>query len=100
MTDDIGEMVESDVEKFKRLRSRGGWGLPGYLELGFGAVTGVVLVGWLLALLWVPDPIDGNAWMGVGMLALLLTGVPTAAIFWLRRGGADIVRAVVRGLVG
>lgn len=99
--DDLGELVRNDVQRFRELRrSDGGLdsGLPAMIELGFGSLSALAGLTWVLMLLWVPDPIDGGTWMGFGMLGLVLFGLPTGLIYVLRRGGAEVVREVVRGM--
>lgn len=97
---DPQEMIEEDMEKFRRLQESGGFdnSLPAWLEL-IGATLTAILVGlWMLSLLWVPDPIGGRAWMGVGMIGLVLFGGPTALIYWLRRGGAQLLIDLARSV--
>ena len=101
MNDDINEMAREDVEKFKNLSGDGmEWSLPAMIELVLGALTTGVVLTWLISMYWVPDPIDGSIWMGLGMLGAAVFGLPLAVIVVMRRGGADVIRAVVRGVVG
>jgi len=87
--------VSDDIEKFRELRNResGPWVK---FELVFGSLTALVGIVWFVSIIWVPDTIDGATWMGLGMLGLGLFGAPTAAIYWLRRGGVVTVKRVVR----
>jgi len=95
MNDDMSDMWRDDVDKFQRLADQDSdWGLPAYMELGFGTLTGLTVVGWLIGLYLAP--VDGPTWMGLGGLGLVLFGLPTALIYGLRRGGIELVRAVVR----
>lgn len=98
--DDLDRMVREDIDAVRSL-ARGGvdTSVPVLLELGLASLTGLVLLCWLLALLWVPDPIPGDMWMAIGMLGLVLFGLPAGTIYVLRRGGADVVRALVTELV-
>jgi hypothetical protein len=87
--------VGDDIEKFRELRRRdsGGWVK---VELIFGSLTALVGLVWFVSIIFVPDQIDGAAWMGLGMLGLGLFGAPTAAIYWLRRGGIVTCKRVIR----
>lgn len=98
---DRHEMLQDDIEKFRDLQGRGGLEAtpPAILEIVGGILTAVLVLVWLAAMLWVPDPIDGRAWFAFGMLSLGLFGGPTAAIYWLRRGGAEVILQLIRGVV-
>lgn len=99
MQDDPQELLRNDLEKFGDLSGDGfDTSLPAMIELGFVAMTTLVLLCWLVMLLWVPDPIDGQQWMGFGMVGLLMFGVPGGLLFILRRGGAAVLIAVIREL--
>ena len=93
---DLEGMAGDDIDRLKRMRRSGDMGPGAKFELTFGGLTVLTGMVWMGSILWVPDPIDGGAWMGVGLLFLGLFGAPTAAIYWLRRGGAAVVRDVIR----
>lgn len=98
---DLNSEFRDDVQKFRKLNRRDGmdWSLPAFIELAFGSLTAVAGLAWLVSLWWVPDVIPGTTWMGLGMLGLVLFGGPAALVYGLRRGGADVVRALVRDIV-
>jgi len=98
---DVNDALSDDIDKFRELESGGGFDLtpPAAIEIGFASLTAVVALGWLVSLLWVPDTIDGQTWMGLGTLGLVMFGAPAAAVYALRRGGMEIVRDVIRGMV-
>ncbi|MFW5900393.1 MAG: hypothetical protein ACOCTH_01285 [Halodesulfurarchaeum sp.] len=97
MTDDFSGMVEDDLERVSGLVGGGlDTSIPSIIELFFGAATTFVAVTWFVTMFFVPDPIDGQAWFSLGMLGLFLFGVPAAGTYWLRRGGADVIMAVLR----
>lgn len=101
--DDYGDLWRDDVRRVREVAGGGGGvdtSLPAMVEGGFGALTALVGLVWFLMLFWVPDPISGGAWMGFGMLGLVLFGAPTGAIYALRRGGAEVVREVARSVGG
>ena len=90
--------IERDIEKFRRYRRRDGRDLaPGAIAEGaFAAVLGLTGLVWLVLLWFTPDPVPSTLWMGVGMLGLVLFGLPAGAIYVLRRGGAETLRRLVR----
>lgn len=85
---DIEEMVEQDKERLAEAEFETDFGPIALVEAILIAVTGVVGVAWMAALMWTPDPIDGTTWMSGGVLGLILTGGPAVILYWLRRGGA------------
>lgn len=95
--DDMNDMVREDVEKFRRYRGRGGVErtLPALVELALTGTTALIALVWLGSLYFVPDPIPGQMWMGIGMLGLVIVGVPAAAVALLRRGGVDTLLRVL-----
>lgn len=99
MTDDIERLVEQDKQKFQQYSGQGfDTSVPAVVELAFGVATALLAVVWFLSLLWVPDVIDGTTWMALGMLGLILLGTPAGVIYLLRRGGADTLQQVIRGV--
>lgn len=97
MSNDPSDLLEDDFRKFQQYRGKGmDTSIPAMLELGFGAVTLLIGFVWLVSLYWVPDPIDGQVWMQAGMLGLLIFGGPAGLIFMLRRGGSEVLMAMVR----
>lgn len=98
---DVNDAFSDDIEKFRDLEGRDGFDLtpPAALELAFASLTALVALGWLVSLLWVPDTINGQTWMGLGALGMVMFGAPAAAIYGLRRGGMDIVKRVIRDMV-
>jgi len=94
-------MVSNDMDRMQRVGSGDGmdWSVPAVVELTFLSLTALVGIVWLVSLLWVPEPIDGQTWMGMGMLGLLMFGAPAGMVFALRRGGAEMVRAIIREMV-
>jgi len=92
-------MASRDIQRLKQMQSTGDVGPGARLELVFGGLTMMTGMVWMLSIIWVPDPIDGGVWMGLGLLFLGMFGAPTGAVYWLRRGGADIVRQMVRQVV-
>lgn len=100
MSDDIQDWLERDKERLQNMNTGGReWGVAGYLEAGLASITALIALAWLLSMWWVPDPIDGTTWMGLGMLGMALFGLPTVAIYWLRRGGTVVVREILAGVV-
>lgn len=97
MSVDPGDMLKDDLEKVSDLRSGGmDTSIPALMELAFGSLAGLTALLWIVALFWVPDPITGQTWMGLGALGGVLFGLPAGAIFMLRRGGAEVLMAIVR----
>ncbi|MFW5956347.1 MAG: hypothetical protein ACOCQY_02975 [Halorhabdus sp.] len=95
---DVEEMVQDDMDRFRDLSGDGmEMSFPAILELSFLSLTGVSLIGWFLSLFLFD--VDGPTWMGMGMLFLVLFGLPTALIFGLRRGGAEIVDGLIQQIV-
>lgn len=100
--DDIPGDWQEDVQKFKQMRRRdnnrqaGGW-----LEAILGVLAALVGVAWFVTMwLWVPEPIDGPTWMGLGALGMSVTGLPAAIIYYARRGGARVFKREIRRLIG
>lgn len=101
MVDDIERMAQQDVQKIRQYQ--GGdveATIPNLVELVLGGLTALHAVVWFGAILLVPDTIDGTTWMGLGLLGLVLFGGPAGLIYWLRRGGAETIRAVVQNMTG
>lgn len=99
MNDDFNELARKDLEKVSAYQGQGlDTSLPAMIELGFGSLTALVAICWFVAMYWVPDPIPGTTWFGVGMVGLVLFGLPAGTIFVLRRGGADVVRAIAQSM--
>ena len=98
---DIEGMVQDDIAKVKSVSGNGGMdtSLPALMELAFASLTGVTAVVWFLAILLVPDTIDGITWMSLGALGLVLFGLPAGLLYLLRRGGATVIRDLVRSVV-
>lgn len=98
----MNDALSDDMEKFRELEGSGGFDMspPAVIELAFASLTALVALGWLVSLLWVPDAINGQTWMGLGALGMVMFGVPAGAIYVLRRGGIDVVKAVIRDMVG
>lgn len=98
---DVNDAFSDDIDKFRELETGDGFDLTpaAALEIAFASLTALVTLGWLVSLLWVPDTINGQTWMGLGTLGLAMFGAPAAAVFALRRGGMEIVRDVIRGMV-
>lgn len=95
--------LQKDLEKFREFRNRDGGlttSVPSLLELAFGSLTALLGIVWLVSLWWVPDVIAGETWMGLGILGIVLVGLPFLAIYWFRRGGIDVLRALLREVVG
>lgn len=93
----MSDMVQDDLEKVRSVSSGGiDTSIPALIELTLGVATAFVALGWLAALLWVPDPVDGLTWMSVGATLMSLFGIPAALVYGLRRGGAEMARAIVR----
>lgn len=99
---DVNDAFSDDMEKFRDLEGRDGFDLtpPAAIELGFASLTAVVALAWLVSLLWVPDTINGQTWMGLGALGMVMFGAPAAAIYALRRGGMQVLQTVIRDMVG
>ena len=97
----LNTSLRDDWRKFKRLRERENNDLsPGLaLELVAGAATVLGLLGWLLALAIVPEPLSGTVWMGAGLLLLGTGAVVTGVAHVARVIGVDGLRAVVREVV-
>lgn len=99
----MNDMLQDDLDKFREIRGSGGMdtSIPALIELGFGVATALVALGSLVALmLWVPDTVDGTSWMGVSAVCLAVTGIPAGAVYGLRRGGAEMIQAIVRSYAG
>lgn len=97
--DDLPGDPQEDLKKARRaMRSDGwSWSWAAAIEGVFGALTGLVGIGWLVALWFTPDPISGQLWLFGGMFALLCIGGPTMLVYFLRRGGVrTIERAIAR----
>jgi len=98
---DLDSMVKNDLEKFQDLDGDMSMDPPAILELVFISLTAVTVLAWFASMfLLVPDTIPSKVWMGGGLFGLVVFGVPAALVFFLRRGGVEVVRAVVRGFVG
>lgn len=89
-----------DVEKFKRLRRRDkqGWSLGSVVELIFASLAGLSALAWFIAMWFVPDPVPGDLWLGLGGLAVAVFAGPAFAIYQLRRGGLGRLRQLIRGV--
>jgi len=99
--DDIPGDPQKDLEKFRRMRrqdnsrSAGGW-----LEAILGLAAAIVAAAWFVTMwLWVPDPIDGPTWMGLGALGMSVTGLPAAIIYYGRRGGARVAKQLIQEVI-
>lgn len=96
--DDLPGDPGEDIQKFRELRNRDqSWSIPGILEGVLAACTGLVAVVWFAGLFLLD--VEGTTWMGLGALGGLLFGTPAAIVYGLRRGGAEIVRQTIRGLM-
>lgn len=89
---------QDDVEKFKQLRRRDkqGWSVGSVLEIVFITLAGLVAVSWFVAMFFVPDPVPGDMWLGLGGLGILVTGVPALVIYHLRRDGLEVLQRLIR----
>lgn len=92
------DLIQDDLEKFQRYSGDGGMDFSpaAIIELSLLSLTGFVALGWLVAIFWVPDPIDGQVWMGLGALGLVVFGLPTGLIMAFRRGAGEIALAMLR----
>lgn len=100
---DPADMVEDDLEKFRRYRQRDNGfdgGKAAWAEAILFLVSTVVAIAWLASLLWVPETIDGATWMSLGALFGLLFGVPTVGLYWVRRGGVATLARFAREFGG
>lgn len=102
MNDDLDGMLKDDLEKFQSMRGNGGMDttLPALIELAFTALTGLVVIAWFLSLFLLSDSVDGVTLMSLGMLGLVMFGLPAGLIYALRRGGATVIRDMIRGMAG
>ncbi len=100
MNEDLEEMVQKDKERFRDLSGGDGMDLspPALIELVFFSLTALTLLAWL-ASLFLFD-VDGQTWMGLGALGLVMFGLPAGLIFVLRRGGAEVVERMIRNVTG
>lgn len=91
---DPWDMAEDDLEKVRRGMSGDGrdWKLPAIIEGIFLSLLALCGLAWLAMLFYTPDPIPGESWLGFGLLAATLLGLPAAAIHVLRTGGEDVER--------
>jgi len=97
---DLDGMVQDDLEKFQDLDGDMSMDPPAILELVLLTLTAVTVLAWFASMfLLVPETIPSKVWMGGGMLALVVLGVPTGLVFAMRRGGVEVVRAVVQDFV-
>ncbi len=96
MNQDIEEMVQEDKERFRDLSGGDGMDMtiPALFELTFLLLTGLTLIAWFVSLFLFD--VDGQTWMGVGALGLVMFGLPAGLIFALRRGGAEVIEGFIR----
>lgn len=99
--DDLPGSVEDDLQKFRELRDRDsdGWALGGIVEGVFATLTALGGLAWFASMWWVPDTLSGTEWMGFGALIGVMFGLPALAIYTLRRGGAQVVKAMLRSFM-
>lgn len=99
-SDDLPGSVEDDVQKFRELRQRdGNRSIPALIEGAFAMLLGLCALAWFASMWWVPDTISGTEWMGFGGLIAVMFGLPAGAIYWLRRGGVEVIQALIRQLI-
>ena len=99
MNDDLNDALADDMRRAQRAVSGGGPSLSpaAMLEAVFATLAAATMLAWLVAMvLWVPDPIPGHVWMGFGLFGMAVFAAPAGAIYVLRRGGAGVIRAMVR----
>ncbi len=96
MNGDLEEMVQKDKERFRDLSGGDGMDLspPALIELVFLLLTGMTLIAWFVSLFLFD--VDGQTWMGIGALGLVMFGLPAGLVFALRRGGAEVVESIIR----
>ena len=96
-SDDLPGDPQQDIERLKDM-SRGGMDTsPDAIAEGVLSVLfGLVAIGWLVAIWWVPDTIAGEVWLGAGIVGGIVFGVPLAAIMALRRGGVSQLARALR----
>lgn len=102
MSTDPSGMLEDDLETISSLWSGDGMdtSIPALVELAFGSLTAISALAWIVLLFFVPDVVGGQAWMALGGLALVLFGVPAGVVYVLRRGGSDVLMAMIREHAG
>jgi len=99
--EDIPGDPQKDLEKFRQMRRQdGNRSAGGWLEGVLAMAASLVACAWFVTMwLWVPDPIDGQTWMGLGALGMSVTGVPAAIIYYGRRGGAEMFKQIIREVI-
>lgn len=98
---DPWEMAQDDIETVRRGMQGGvDTSVPAIAEGVLGALTALAVLAWLVSMWWVPEVIDGQLWLGGGLLGLTALGVPTLGIYVLRRGGVRVLERLLRGVLG
>jgi hypothetical protein len=97
--DDLPGDPQKDIQKARRAMRTDGmsWSWASAIEGLLLSLTGLVGLGWIVALWFTPTPISGELWLFGGMFAMFCFGAPTALVYFLRRGGVKQIERAIAG---